>query len=482
MTDSSKPYFAQALDALKAGDRKSAAAMICRELSEGNTSPRNLPSVVQLAAYIGEIDLAIEASRRSIVPGSLPSLLAHWAILATYGRTDEALKQIGRQPQSIREHPFVLHYRGTVANQFGRFEEAEQLFRQVLASEPTAMQTWFTLAMLKRFEPGDADIGAMERLDRLKVGPPEARASLRYALGKACEDIGEIDRAFAYYSSGAALRREQEVFDWERYDRTAQRVIQEFKADTLASLRRAGFNQQRSLFVTGLPRSGTTLTEQMLVAHSAVEQGAELNLAGVALIPTKGITIDGARAYERRSTSADPWGAIGADYAQLVDQRFQSRSLIVDKSLGQSLLTGLLLHALPEARIAWLRRSPDDVALSCFRNYFSTGLKWTWSLTDIAHYMRTEDRLFAHWTSVFGDRILVVPYEKLVKDPVGWKTTLQNHFGLSADLGTEQPPKPERAITTASSVQVRQPVSTERIGQAAKFERHLKPFRDLYYG
>lgn len=481
MTSPSKPYFAQAIDALKAGDRKRAALLIGRELRDGNTSPKNLRSVVQLAGHIGEINLAIEASRRSIEPRSLESLLAHWATLATYNRSDEAVDEIRRQPAAVRDHPSVVHYRATVASQFGQFEQAEHLFRDVLRKEPTSMQTWFSLAMLKRFEPGDADIEAMDRLDRRQIGPPEARASLHHALGKAYEDTGDIDRAFNYYSSGAALRRQQLAFDMQGYGRAAECAMREFTREALDSLRPSGFHQQRTLFVTGLPRSGTTLTEEMLVRHFAVAHGGELNLTTAALIPTLGNTIDGARAYEKRSTGPDPWGEIGRDYAGLVDQHFRSPLLAVDKSLGQSLLTGLLLHASPDARIAWLRRSPDDVALSCFRNYFATGLKWTWSLADIAQYMRIEDRLFAHWTSVFGDRILTVPYEELVRNPAAWEASLQQHFGLQPDVAGDKMPPSARAITTASSVQVRQPISTARIGQAAKFERHLKPFRDLYY-
>ena len=202
---------------------------------------------------------------------------------------------------------------------------------------------------------------------------------------------------------------------------------------------------------------------------------------GTALIPTHGGGLAESLAYQQRSNHADPWGEIGRDYARLVDTHFRSSSLVVDKSLGQSLLTGLLLHSLPDARIAWLRRSPDDVALSCFRTYFTTGLGWTSSLTDIADYMRTEDRLFDHWRGLFPDRILVVPYEELVGSPATWAERLQQHFGLPVEAGVETLSRTDRAIKTASVTQVRQPISTSRIGQAAAFDRQLKPFRDRYY-
>ena len=481
VNDTSKPYFIQALEALKQGDRRGAAALLGRQIREGNTSLKNLPSVAQLAEHIGEVDLAIEATRRAVMPGSIDSRLPYWAMLATYGRADEALADIERQPSSIKENPSVLHVRGNIATQYGRLEEAQDLFRAALAKAPAAMSTWFSLAMIKTFASDDPDIAAMERLERQPGAAAEARASLCYALGKASEDCGDADHAFAYYSKGAALRRPQRPFDAARYRVLADQTIASFTPENLARLRPSGLDAQRSLFVTGLPRSGTTLTEQLLIGHSAVVAGAELNLFAPALIPTLGGSYDAAMSYQERANRSDPWGEIGRDYSRLVDIRFRSPGLVVDKSLGQSLMIGLLLHSLPEARIAWLRRSPEDVALSCFRTYFSAGLAWTDSLADIADVMRAEDRLFEHWRTLYPDRILMVSYEELARSPATWAERLQQHFGLSIETSLEAAARGERAIGTASVAQVRQPISPSRIGRAAAFEQHLKPFRDRYY-
>jgi tetratricopeptide (TPR) repeat protein len=475
-----KPFFTQALDALKQGDRRGAAALLTRELREGNTAQKNLPSVAQLALHIGEIELAIEASRRTLVPGSVPSLLGYWTMLASHGRTEDALADAERQPAPVKSHPHVLHFRATVANQFGRFEEAEALFREALGKDPTSLRTWFALAMLKTFESGDPDLAAMERLDRQSPPDPEGRASLCYGIGKAWEDCGELDRAFEYYGRGAALRRNLRQFDMELLQRAAKQTVRDFTPGNMNRLRPSSFSGQRSLFVTGLPRSGTTLTEQILLGHSGVLDGAELNLFHAALIPARRSFAD-AFSYQQNSTLADPWGAIAGDYGRLVDLHFRSTKLIVDKSLGQSLLIGLILHAAPDARIAWLRRSPDDVALSCFKTYFTMGLPWTWSLTDIADFMNVEDQLFKHWCELFPDRILVVPYEELVGNPADWTERLQKHFRLPVERDLQAVPRTNRPIRTASVTQVHQPISTSRVGRAQQFERHLKPFRDRYY-
>lgn len=475
-----KPFFTQALDALKQGDRRGAAALLARELREGNTSQKNLPSVAQLAAHIGEIDVALEASRRWS-PGSVDALLGYWAMLGTYGRSEEALADIRRQPVSIRDHPSVIHVHATIVNQFGRVAEAEELFRRALSKMPNAMQTWFALAMIKKFSPGDPDLATMERLEQIVNAPAEVRASLFYGLGKAHEDCGDVDRAFHYYSKGAALIRSERPFNMQGHRAAVEAMLQEYTAADIQRLTPSGFQGLRALFVTGLPRSGTTLTEQLLVGHSAVADGSELNLFPIALTPMLGFGRENAIRYQS-ANKADPWGDIARDYAHLLDMRFRSKDLVVDKSLGQTMLMGLLLHTMPDARVAWLQRNPEDVALSCFRTYFTAGLAWTCALDDIANYMRLEDQMVAHWRAIFPDRIMVVPYEEMVSSPAEWSQRLQQHFGLAIEAGIEASLPKDRAVRTASVTQVKQPISTSRIGQASKFESHLRPFRDRYYG
>lgn len=476
MSEPERPFFFQALDVLKTGDRRAAATLLGRQLAEGNTSPRNLRAVAQLAAQIGEAGLAIDASRQAAVPEDLDSLIAFWGMLGSYGRSQEAREDISKRPASVREHPAVLHILGNLATQTGHLDDARAYFRQALAKAPDALETWFSLAMIKRFEPGDPDIAAMERL----VGATGAQAPLHHALGKAAEDIGDVDRAFGYYSRAAELsRRDWRGLDAGQFSAAADKIISDYTPAAIAGLNPSEA-ESRSLFVTGMPRSGTTLVEQILLGHSDVTGGAEVNLFGIAAMPLRGIGLTQALACQS-ARGAHCWSEIARDYAHLIDVRFPEPGRVIDKSLGQSLAVGLILHALPDARIAWLQRSPEDVALSCFRTFFSTGLPWTTSLREIAIHMRAEERLLAHWKSVFPDRILTVPYEELVASPDSWATRLQLHFGLQPEAGIEKNAPTDRAIATASVSQVREPISTVRIGQAAKFERHLTPFRDVYY-
>jgi tetratricopeptide (TPR) repeat protein len=481
MSSAPLPPVLQAIEALKRGERRQAATLLQQELRSGLSSPDRCRTIARLAAEIGEIETAIEASRRSLAPATLERLLGHWAMLASYGRADEATSEIERLEAGVREHPSVLHFRGTIASEQGRFEEAEELLRQALAAAPKSPASWFALAMIKTFEPGSTDIVAMESLLRqLEGAAPEPRARLYYALGKAWEDCGEYDRSFESYREGAAIRRQAANYDADSASAAANRVIRDFTAERMRELKPSAIGEQRSIFVTGLPRSGTTLVQQMLTAHSRVTDGDEVGLFKAALIPTLNYGFDGAIAYQNRTASGDPWGDIARDYAKFIDMRFRPLGLVVDKTLGQSTLTGLLLHALPDAKIVWLRREAEDAALSCFRTCFTTSTPWSWSIEDIANHFAIEDALFEHWCDVFGDRILVVPYERLVRNPANEIGAIARHVGLDMEPGMQSFHESERTVRTASVKQVRSPVATGRIGAANRYPQFIEAFQAAY--
>ncbi|MES2119638.1 MAG: sulfotransferase [Pseudomonadota bacterium] len=479
----SQPLVLQAIEALKRGDRRGGAALLQRDLDSGAPSPDRCRTISRLAAEIGEIDMAIEASRRSIAPATLDKLLGHWALLATYGRADEAMTEVGRVEKAVQEHPAVLHFRGTIASEQGRFDEAEDLFRRALSRDPNAFSTWFALAMNKRFAPNDPDLGTMEALvPKAERADPPVFARFLYAVGKAWDDLGDVDRAFGYIERGAEIRRRQRPYDRDLARTMTDRVIQDFTPGSMAKLVPSRAQTDRPMFVTGIPRSGTTLVEQILAAHSQVGDGAEVNLFKPALIPTLNEGMSGALAYQERAGKEDPWGEIAADYSHFLDMRFRAPGRVVDKSLGQTQLIGLLLHALPNARLVWLRRSAEDTALSCFQTYFTSLLQWSWSWADIASHLRDEERLIEHWRALFPDRILVVQYEALVNSPDDAIASILGHFGLSEEAGVRQFHASPRNIRTASVQQVRAPLSASRVGRSEAYGKYLDDFRRAYAG
>jgi tetratricopeptide (TPR) repeat protein len=469
--------------ALEHGDRDGAVRLLEEELRHGASTGERWRSVARLAARIGETDAAIEAAKRfsRTMPPSLDRLLQYWSELGQYGRTAEAREELGRLSESVRRQPNVLHLLGTLAGQEGDFAEAERFYRTALAQTSMLPETWFALAMIRTFAPGDPDLAAMEGLrPAMERVEPSIRARFLYGLAKAWHDCREYDRAFALYSEGAALRRREEPWDRAAIERFVDGLIRDFTPERMSRLTPSG-NERRALFVNGLARSGTTLVEQILVSHSRVADGGEVNLLRAALIPAGDYSLDGALRHEQRMAGqADPWGDIASSYFRLLEMRFRTAQQVVDKTLGHSHFMGLLMHTLPGARVVWMRRDPEDTALSCFRTYFSSGVPWSWSLEDIGFFFRLEDRLHAHWGALFPDRILTVDYQQLVTDPATWIPRIVEHCGLETEPALFESHLTERGVTTASVQQVRSPITTARIGLSAGYAAHLEPFRKAY--
>ena len=189
-------------------------------------------------------------------------------------------------------------------------------------------------------------------------------------------------------------------------------------------------------------------------------------------------------AAARRFEVADRggWTGIGNTYLDMLTARFGPDGRIVDKSLNTAPMTGLIRHVLPDAPIIWIRRTPEDAALSCFRTWFSQGMEWTWSLTDIAAKFRAEDRLYHHWADLHREAILTVEYEVLVAEPAAQIARMLAHCKLDPHPGLEAFHHTRRAVTTASRAQVRQALHAGSIGSARHYRQQMEVFRAAYQG
>lgn len=469
-----------ALPLLRSGKRDEAAALLGRAIAEGPPNGELWKPVSKLAAQIGEIDLALEAMRRfaATPPVKLSRTLEYWKELTGVGRSDIVSQEIARLHDQVGDHPAVLHVQGQMAAQNGEFEKATELYLRVVKDPEFAAQGWFSLAMITDMKGHPEWINRMLQVERAdRSSDSSARARLLYGLGKAFHDREEYARAMDCYSRGAAARRSEAQYDPAQLEAYALGVMRDFTPAAMNALTPPAQRPRASVFVTGLPRSGTTLVEQILVAHSAVHEGAEVNLARAALIPTVDYSYSGAAAYQRqRAHLSDPWGAIAVQYQRTLAMRFRSNALVVDKSLTQSHIMGLIRHALPECPVIWLRRNAADVAISCFRTLFTSPLAWCWRFEDMGHFFAVEDALFTHWTRVIGDQLLAVDYQQLVREPDATIHAIAGHVGLEWEEGMTRFHEKRRSVRTASLQQVRQPISTARIGQAAPYAEWMGDF------
>jgi tetratricopeptide (TPR) repeat protein len=478
-----------ALAAFQARDRDAAAAHLAAAVHTGADFGPKWGAISRLASTVGAISVALKAAERharvdTADPGPR---LALGQMLAQHGRVQAAC-DIGRAlTQDQPNNSAGWHFLGTCLAQVGKTIESIAALRQAMAlhTDPSAMAwSWQALAESKTFRVGDPDHGAMmDLMQRLPLGEAgaEARSVLLYALGKADDDLGETDRAFEAYSAGAAIMQTRRGYNAVETDAFVDQVIQGWSADFAARLPGVGVGSNRPIFVFGLPRSGTTLVEQILVSHAGVTDGAEVNVFSTAAMGIQGFTPAAVAAFAA-TRGAQGFDAIGRAYLGMLDERFGTQGRIVDKTLNHSRYLGLIRHVLPDARFIWLSRSPGAVAWSCFRTRFARGVDWSWSLEDMGRYIRGEDRLREHWTEQFGDALLTVPYDALVGDIEPWIARILDHVGLPAQAGLSEFHKTERAVTTASFAQVRKPLYTTSREAWRRYEDHLALFFRAYKG
>lgn len=480
----------EALAAFKARDRDRTAYLLAQALRADPPLGDRWGSVSRLAATIGEVQLALAAARRQIAhnPANGEARLAYAQILSQNGRVeqarDEAASLVRDQPMNAQ----AIHFLATCLIQLGDNEGGIAWLRKAIALPSVASgseNAWHMIAVAKKFTVGDPDIAEMEKaLARLAPTKDAAplRAVMLNALGKVYDDIEETERAFEAYAASNQIMHDERRFDVRSADAFISRVTSGYTREFMDRLPPSEVDSNRPIFVLGLPRSGTTLVEQILVSHSQVSDGAEANLFRPASMAIGGYLPEEIADFARRPGADKAFTRMGKAYLHMLDQRFGKEGRVVDKTLNHSPYLGLIHHVLPNARFIWLRRAPGGVAWSCFRTRFARGVDWSRSLKDIARYFRGEERLHAHWTSVMPEAILTVQYEDLVSDPETWIPRMLEHVGLPFEEGLQDFHKTNRAVTTASVAQVRQPLYTSSKEAWRRYESQLKPFFDAYHG
>jgi len=432
-------------------------------------------SLAAVARQNGEVSDALAAMELYAGPAPRsPSLIYELAaVRAQVGRVAEAAELIEQIPGDVPTAEANAYIRGTIASNLGQFDAAREHLRRAVAINPRSGQSWLALAMIGRLTEDDAR--AMEEAaPRMSTAASSDRAPFLYALGRLRDQQSRHDEAFAAIEEGAAIMRSLRPYNLQRDEASAASAIDGWK---LKGEERNQASTTRSIFVTGLPRSGTTLVEQILAAHSAVDGGEELGLFRLLEQDIGGKSASDLDAYCARGGKLDELRAL---YSHLLFERYPGMGRVVDKTLNLSRYAGLVATLFPDAPIIWLRRNPLDCAWSAFRSWFLRGIDWSWSLEDIAAHFKLEDRLFAHWSGLLGDRLLVVDYAELVSDPERQIGQILRHCGLPRETACFSPHEVARPVTTASVAQVREPINRRGIDSALRYREQLKPFSAAY--
>jgi tetratricopeptide (TPR) repeat protein len=360
---------------------------------------------------------------------------------------------------------------GSLATDHGRFDEAEGLLRKALALNPELPEALTSLAFLRKMSPADAPWrDAAQRV--LARGVAVAHAiNLHHALGKYYDDVDNLDAAFRHHRLGNELARRTRVrYDRDDMTQRVTRTLAAFDRNALAALAHGGVASERPVFVVGMPRSGTSLTEQILASHPQVHGAGEL-LYWI-------FAADAERAASgecRAATIAE----LGRTYLEGLEAQAPDAARVVDKLPVNFRNVGLIHAALPGARFIHLERNSLDTCLSIYFQGFSAAHSYATDFGDLAHYNHEYRRLMAHWRAVLPSQTLLeVRYEDLVDEPEDWSRRMLMHIGLPWNplcLGFHRTARP---VLTASNWQVRQPISRKSVDRWRRYERFLGPLRE----
>jgi tetratricopeptide (TPR) repeat protein len=458
------------------GDRRAAVALY-RQAVE--LDPRSAESHCNLGNALFEIRRVREsvlAFRQAIAlqPQYAPAYLSLAFALRQRRRPDEARQNCEAALAINPNYVEAIAFLGELHADSGQFAEAERLFRRAIELDPTFSHAFASIATHRRMQLSDASWlhGAVSLLARPQ--PLGHEINLRYALGKYFDDVGQYDDAFGQYHKANELTKRFGA----RYDRTGlqeriDRLIGSFDAELWQKAEPLASQSQIPVFVVGMPRSGTSLAEQILASHPQVYGCGEVGFWTAA--------------YENWR-DAEKQGPPPLHLIPDMTQRYLERmsavaggaTRIIDKMPANFMYAGLIRAAFPRARIIHMQRDPLDTGLSIyFQNFFNIG-PWANDLEDLAHYYGEYVRITRHWRGLLPqENFLDVPYEGLIADQPGWTRRMLEFLGLPWDDRVLEFHKTERVVITASKWQVRQKIHSASAGRWHHYEKHLGPLAAL---
>ncbi|MDE2595278.1 MAG: sulfotransferase [Sphingomonadales bacterium] len=502
------PRLVEAALAMNANDLPVAEPLLRAHLKEDPFDVHAIRMFAELAGRIGRYRDAENLLRRALelAPAFTMARANLALVLYRQNRPEEAIAELGQVFAEDPDNPGHANLAAAAFGKIGEFEEAIALYERVLQDAPGQPrvwmsfghmlktvgrqadgiaayrraidlmpqlgEAWWSLANLKTVRFDEADMAAMRaQLARQDIAP-EDRFHLDFALGKALEDRGEAPAAFAHYASGNALRRESLDYDADEMTAFVDRMIAictpAFFADRLGQ----GCDAPDPIFILGMPRAGSTLVEQILSSHSAVEGTSEL--------PDIPAMARGEPGYPEAMAQFTPgrWRELGEDYLHRTRvQRKTERTRFIDKLPNNWLHTAFIRLALPNAKIIDARRHPLGCCFSNFKQHFAKGQAFSYSLEDMGRYYRDYVRLMDHLDAVMPGQVHRVQYERMVDDTEAEVRALLAFCDLPFEPACLAFHQTERAVRTASSEQVRQPIYREGTEGWKQFEPFLGPLK-----
>ncbi|HZC17773.1 MAG TPA: sulfotransferase [Caulobacteraceae bacterium] len=436
--------------------------------------PGGLAARARTLKHDDRLDEALAAASGATMaaPQSANAHNALGEIQQALGRHDQALASFAKAaalPGTERESARINQ--ATLLVEIGRAGEAAALLERILEANPHSVLAWTNWAELKTFGADDPDIARMEALlGPQGIGEFKDRMTLHFALAKAYLDHGDSARAFRHLGEGNRMKRSTYTFDADATARWMRDIADTFTPTLMAQWAGAGDGSALPVFVLGIPRSGTTLIEQILASHPEVRGAGELRRVQR--------LVDGLGDYPAAVRRLGPaeLKRMSEAYLASVEPLAGGRSHVVDKMPANFLHAGLIHLMLPNARIIHCRRDPVDTCLSCYTKLFGAEQAFAYDLTELGRFHRAYQGLMDHWRAVLPrDRFIEVAYEAVVADLESEARRLIGFLGLPWDESCLTFHATRRPVRTASVNQVRQPIYRTSTGRWKAHAAHLGP-------
>jgi tetratricopeptide (TPR) repeat protein len=423
-----------------------------------------------------EESIASHQSALTINPNYVDAHINLGIALNNLGEMEEAIASYNNALDIEPDHVVANFNLGVAFQSQGQLDKAVACFQKTLGIDPNYAEAHRHLSVIKAYSEDDNDIAAMESAFSSPDLSDEQRMHLAFGLGKIFEDLQQYEKGFAYLATGNAIKRG--TFDYfidedKKYFRNLKNL---FSPKLFSKNKSAGSRDETPIFILGMPRSGTTLVEQILASHPNVYGAGELKNLNHAIDANFGKRNESTFANGVYLASAEKFSHAGSDYIRVIKERADTARFITDKMPGNFELIGMIKLMLPNAKVIHCCRDPRDTCLSIFKNYFSAdGHYYAYELSELGKYHNLYRDLMKHWHNVLPGFIYDIHYEDVVADQERHSRALLEYCGLEWTDACLKFHKTQRTVRTASSVQVRKPIYSDSIQLWKRYEEWLSP-------
>ncbi len=426
-----------------------------------------------LAYQVAEYAKSEEFYQRALTadPADLHSYSGRGMALRRLNRLEEALSSYEQALKLQPGNASLYLNRGNLLSDMGRIDDAIQSYRQSIHLKPDYARPYHLLAGVRKHTTYDTDLKAMEALYAQPGLTTEDRMHLAFGLGKAFEDLKQFDKAFGFFEQGNKRKRSMTPYSISEDVKLFDQLKATFTTDFFDKHQGLGSADRSPIFILGLPRSGTSLAEQILAAHPDVHGAGEL--ADLQVV-CRGVTTAFPNQISHLASAA--WKDLAENYLARLRNHNTSTTHVTDKMPQNFLYIGMIAVMLPNARIIHCRRHPLDTCLSLFKSLFvATGQQWSYDIEDLGSYCRLYQDLMKHWNQTIPGRIYDLHYENLVANPEQQIRKLLGFCEIPFDPACLAFHESKRAVQTLSFAQVRKPIYSSSVQLWKRYEKHLQP-------